>query len=75
MSIETLRIKSAPEIEGCPYANLLIDAMQAEIDQLRKENTRIVAESKQCHSRNDEMCKDLISKKFKKKKFARGNRC
>ena len=32
------------------------EQLQIEIDQLREENTRIVAESKQCHARNDEMC-------------------
>lgn len=33
-----------------------LEELQVEIDQLREENTRIVAESKQCHARNDEMC-------------------
>lgn len=44
-----------------PYLLDGFSLAQAEIDRLRAENERIVSESEQCHSRNDELVSDHIA--------------
>jgi hypothetical protein len=44
-NIEALKCKAEPELDGCMYANVLIDALQAEIDRLKivvVENNQLI---------------------------------